>query len=362
MAVELRPISDFAPAVKLAPLSTQSTESFSPATEAAIPTDPRTITANLLIFVNKVQTIEESVQNYCDWKGIGRTQAMTFQSQERDDEGRAGAEAAFHDLFAGVDLSSFRRDYGEEAEGFIRTKNELEGPHLAYASDVRAKTEAFNSKDRVKAALSALKTVPGLSETQRAELLSLSGYSPDEVITIIKRLGGSIPLYGFLYATSDWASDWLGVLGGVAFPLENNQITDPKTLAATLGSAGVYYVSKFAQATQAERMLKDDRVNRIPNPTSVIGYYLGQKLFPDNERAQTWFTRLSYVVNPLELQQERWWAFAPVNPSIFIAGNVVSTAINTAQLGAMELSRRQEIWSANKAKKAAPTQPGIKQL
>lgn len=319
------------------------------AAEALEPTDPRVVTANLNIFVDKLHMRDRAVGIYCNWKGVSKrsTSMAGLLSSSRSDVA-IQAEAAFEDLFSGTDIASFRRDYGDDADGFIRIKDDVEKAHEAFARTTLTTTDQITTKDRVTAALKTLKEVPGLSDEQKEELLTISGYSADAILLIANRLKGSIPLYGALYATSDWASDGLGILGGIAKPLENNQINDPKTLAAVLGSAGVYYAVKYSQAVQAEHMLQDENVTRIPNPSAVIGYYLAQKLFPDNERAQKWVTRMSYVANPFEFQQERWWAWAPVNPSIFIAGNIVSTAINAAQIGAMELSRRQEIWQANR--------------
>jgi len=319
------------------------------AAEAFESTDPRIVTANLNIFVDKLHMRDRAVGIYCSWKGVNKrsTSMAGLLSGSRSDVA-AQAEAAFEDLFNGTDITSFRRDYGGDADGFIKIKDDVEKAHEAFAETTLANIDQITTKDRVSVALKTLKEVPGLSDEQKEELLAVSGYSADAILLIAKRLKGSIPLYGALYATSDWASDGLGILGGIAKPLENNQITDPKTLAAVLGSAGVYYAVKYSQAVQAEHMLQDENITRIPNPSAVIGYYLAQKLFPGNERAQKWITRMSYVANPFEFQQERWWAWAPVNPSIFVAGNIVSIAINAAQIGAMEFSRRQEIWQATR--------------
>lgn len=178
-----------------------------------------------------------------------------------------------------------------------------------------------------------------MSPSERSQLFTLAGYKEGEIRDVMIKGGNSGLLNAFTLAVEEHLPNFLGIeeiLRGE--PFLNADLTDPSTLIWMFGSAGVYYITMFLRIKQTENFLmRGDKY--IPSATAAASYFLTEKFFEGEERKLRWGIALGYIANPFELVREGWWAvpFIPVvGPSIFVAGNVLSTTINTGLLGGLE--------------------------
>lgn len=298
-------------------------------------------TAEARTYLEKLMLPTKSLNAYLQWRDVDR---YAGSLPHLDNSLKLEAKMAFETLFKinenPDEMEKFRRDYGEEAEGYIGIKNKLEYYLISYKEKTLSEAASWGIKKRLRIGLKISSKLGGLTDEQRNKLLEIVGYSKDEIRHILTRLAISGVLYPALYFAEDKIPDAAGITGGILRPLLDNDLTHPITLIISAGSAFVYYGTQALKIEQCLRFLKDRRSRVIPSPTAAVGYHVFEKLFSDRPKIVNWATRMGYIVNPFELSKEAWWGILPISPSIFLTGNLAAIAINLVQLGVFETAYR----------------------
>lgn len=308
------------------------------------PTSGQLATAKAKTFIERVKLKQRATQTYFNWKKLTPENSVNLQDR------RTEVTIAIQDLFSIKEddqegLRHFRRDYGEEAEGYLSVRSRLEDIFAEKERSTLEHVSGWGLREMFSTAFKLYKVLPGSSHQEREGLLEAVGYSPEDRLEILKRIGISIPLYGTMYFGGEYITDVIGAVGGLALPLLSNDLSDWWTLMIAVGSAFVYYGTVAMKIEQTLHLARDKRIKAVPNPTALLAYHTSEKMFSDHPKVINWVTRLGYIVNPFELWREKWWLTLFINPSIFLAGNIAAIGLNTVELAAIEATRRAQIWN-----------------
>ncbi|OGK31379.1 hypothetical protein A3F29_01465 [Candidatus Roizmanbacteria bacterium RIFCSPHIGHO2_12_FULL_33_9] len=240
----------------------------------------------------------------------------------------------------GLDTDAFDVQWGERATDF---KGILEGinPELDQRSEeLNQKAPNINSFERAKILLKARKKLQKMSESQKAQLLSIVGYADsEESASVAKKIGVSgvlTSLYAYPYI--------VGIAGAIALEKANplihlEDISSRSTQLTIALSYLLSYSAAFVNSQSNIRLLRDPNINTCPNIFATGLYFILKKIVPEKElvadlgvRAGTFAPGL--IQEPFAISS----LFIPaLGPGAVFARNIAGGLLNLGQAGINEI-------------------------
>lgn len=304
-------------------------------------------TARARIFVEEAKLPQKAVDAYIGERNIGSLRWRRLVRRTHPVE--IAAKTALSELFSipkddENGLQKFRELYRDDADSYLNLQEQVEKEFGSFCTRIMSQAVNWGIRDRMLTALKVCKEAAGMDSTQKRRLLEIVGYTAEESKNVLSRAMISGFMYPAIWFLEDKVPDALGIAGGITMPLLNNDLGKIDTWVFAVGSAFMYYGTQWLKIEQTRKLLKDKRVKTIPNPTAVLSYHLFEKIFADRPNVAKWATRIGYVANPFEAAKELWWGVFPVNPSVFMTGNLAAISMNMIELGAIEGTRLVQIW------------------
>lgn len=304
---------------------------FSSKDRLLVPTPEQKKAAEVAFYIKRINIFREGSQSYATWKKHQPKSGV----QESRRSLRKRADTAFEELHE-IDeetegIQNFRSKWGDDAERFENIFNGLKSKIASSKEQIVGNAVSLSLKDRILISLKAGSAWRKLSSDQKDHLLTIAGYSRQELSDISKKIGISAGLtvgLGYGYEAVGVAAG----LKGAVNPFLGDFSEGNAKIAIAL-SYLAYYSALGINAQQNLRLLRNESVNTSPDIIATGTFFLLNKLLPRNERLQNWGTRIGSL--SLDLFKEAGWAatmFIPeVGPSILVSANIAGAGLNTLQ-------------------------------
>lgn len=187
------------------------------------------------------------------------------------------------------------------------------------------------------------------SQDQRMQILEDLGYKKEGAKKIAIGLGTAIVSTIALQALEGPGADFLGVsmgrLGNIQDIGEKIREMEPvmkwlATAGIILGSAAGHYLTTFAKTIQTLRAIREESYYGIPNAVVAADAIISHRTISpkENNLKLHWKLFKRHMMSPWVLWDEKWnfTLLIPDHGITYAMGNVISTALNTAQIAFME--------------------------
>lgn len=240
-------------------------------------------TANTRIAVERANARNIALDNYLKWKNITDVTPRKLRALVPNgyDPRIDTAERAFALLYPRIptetlDIKEFKDEF-DEADTFLDITRKVNIGLNEFSKKMLKESPAWGTRKRLQTAAKISWRLPTLNHDDRARVLEAVGYEQSEVKSILASMGYSTAMYAPLFAIEDSVSEWVWVAGGAALTMAGYEFSNYAALASLL----VIYATKAVKIEQTLAMVKDERISATPNPSSVLGYHLFQKMFAD---------------------------------------------------------------------------------
>lgn len=187
------------------------------------------------------------------------------------------------------------------------------------------------------------------SQDQRMQILEDLGYKKEDAKKIAIGLGTAIVSTIALQALEGPGADFLGVsmgrLGNIQDIGEKIREMEPvmkwlATAGIILGSAAGHYLTTFAKTIQTLRAIREESYYGIPNAVVAADAMISHRTISPKEDNFKLHLKLfkRHLMSPWVLWDEKWnfTLLIPDHGITYAMGNIISTALNTAQIAFME--------------------------
>jgi len=283
-------------------------------------TPGRLAVVNVSMYSRLLDLINKEATSFAVWKGSGRPAAY--------DQARRGLEDIY---FANGDkekLERLQKDWGRDFDVFENVLARLEPIIQQERRELLQEAPYMRDRDVVRHAWRAARRVPKLSHDQRIRMLEMAGYTHEERIGLVKKIGVS---GGFSVVTSGIAYGMLSVALGInadsslldKIPIQNMR-------DALLLSYATHYGSLVVKGHQNARLLNSPDIEMSGDVGATTLALILKRLLPENQSLR------DHVVRALAVGQTgtgeivwRLLSAANIDPSIVFTRNVSGTIYNT---------------------------------
>lgn len=231
-------------------------------------------------------------------------------------------------------IDRLKEDWGDEFYRFDDALSSIRPKLQKTGETIFKSANKLNTIDRLKITIkAALAMTNNLSGEQQARIISLMGYTQEELTDTAKKIGVSAGL-----TASTGIAAWVFVSSAALFGGSHPFVEQYPQKDLIVASSYIgHYLSAVVKSYQNMRMLKDQDIETSPDILATSIFLLSKKLLPDKIRLRD-LTTLAAGVFPAVFTEI--YSASLLNPdfgpSTVISKNIAGTIFNSAMAGAVK--------------------------